>query len=204
MSYENKDLYLRVKQNLVLLEMTRLKAAVQINGKDLGINSIQGAICNDLQQIQANFTVPTEMLADSPIYLNLSHEAVLVEGMLQPVPEKGDDRYTHIPITPDDIHNVIFKFPTFENYIKVYNDNLANQNFYDRSRELAGGLINMSSQTLRTIRRYAEQHDNSPDFKLGQVLLLVNMVETIEWLFEFTNATSRRMIKNVDADVPGC
>lgn len=194
MSYENKDRYLRVKQNLVLLEMTRLKAAVQVNGKDLGIHAITSAVCNDLQGIQSNFTIPTEMLADSPIYLNLSHEASMVEGMLQPVPESGDDRYKHIPIKSDEMNDAIFKFPVFEPYIKAYNDNFENKSFFDKSREHAGNMIEASAQTISVIRRYAEQHDNSPDFKLGQVLLLVNMVETLEWLFEFTNSTSRRQL----------
>lgn len=203
MSYENKDLYLRVKQNLVLLEMTRLKAVVQLNGKDVGLNSIIGVICNDLNQIQSNFTVPTEMLGDSPIYLNLSHEAVMVNGMLSPVPSTGDERYKHIPKTPDEMHDVIFKFPVFNNYIDVYNQNLKNESFFDRSRECAGNMITASSTAIRSIRKWAEGTEEA-GLGLQQLLLVVNMVETIEWLFEFTNATSRRQILNDVNNSTGC
>lgn len=203
MSYENKDRYLRVKQNLVLLELSRLKAVVQVNGKDTGSRSIEGAIVNDLAAIEANFTMPREMIENIPIYLDLCSENIHMKGVLEPI-HSDDPRFKHVPVTPEDMHNAIFKFPTFDAYIEAYNENLKNQNFFDQSRKTAGRMIEASSLLIRAIRRNVEGHQADPDISLGQLLMMVNMVEVTEWLFEFTNATSRRMIKNVDDNVPGC
>lgn len=203
MSYENKDRYLLVKQTLVMLEMARLNAVISINGTSTDVSKLEGSIITTLAAIEENFTLPREMLEDSPIYLDLSYEAVLVNGMNEPV-KVGDDRRRHIPSTPDEMHDVIFKYPVFENYVAKYNDNLKNQSFFDKSRKFAGELITASSSSIQTIRKWAEGRGDQ-EMKLGQILLLVNMVETIEWLFEFTNATSRRQILNVDNDpTTGC
>lgn len=203
MIYENKDRYLLVKQTLVMLEMARLNAVISINGVSTDVSKLEGTIINALADIERNFTLPREMIEDSPIYLDLSYEAVLVNGMNEPV-KVGDDRRRHIPNTPDEMHDVIFKYPSFENYVAKYNENLKNQSFFDKSRKFAGDLITASSSSIQTIRKWAEGRGDQ-EMKLGQILLLVNMVETIEWLFDFTNATSRRQILNVDNDpTNGC
>ena len=202
MSYENKDKYLRVKQNLVFLELSRLNAAVSVKGESQDRRSIEGAIVNDLHDIECNFTEPTEMLENSPIYLDLCSEHHFVRGMMEPV-NSTDPRYKHIPQTPDEMHNVIFNLPNFKPYVDMHAKNLKNQSFFDDSRVNAGRLIEASSLAVRVIRRWAEGREH--ELKLGQILLLVNMVESIEWLFEFTNATSRRQIINVDNDpTSGC
>lgn len=195
MSYENKDKYLLLKQNLVFIELARLKASVSIKGESHDIRSIEGAIVNGLNDIETNFTTPTEMLENSPIYLDLCSEHHFVRGMLEPI-NSTDPRFKHIPQSPDDMHRVIFELPNFQNYIDKHAENLKNQSFFDQSRTNAGRLIEATGLAIRVIRRWGEGRDH--ELKLGQILLLVNMVETVEWLFDFTNATSRRQILNVD------
>uniref|UniRef100_A0AAU8KXX7 Uncharacterized protein n=1 Tax=Pantoea phage Survivor TaxID=3232176 RepID=A0AAU8KXX7_9CAUD len=201
MMYENRDRYLLLKQTLVLLELSKLKAIVSVNGKDSDKEKLIESAVKTLATIEEYFTLPREMLENATIYLDLRFEAAHIEGMCKPVPSEGDDRYSQIPKTHEDMQRCIFDFPNMNNYKEVYSQNCKNKSFFDNSRANAGDMIAATSVAIRTIRKYVEG-STEYDFSLGQILMLVNMVEATEWLFEFTNATSRRVIDA--ADIPGC
>ena len=199
MNHENKERYLLLKQNLVLLQLTRLKAVVELNRNRLDVAKCEEIVVKTLVDIEQYFSIPREMIENSPIYLDLCSEAISIEGMLEPV-EVDDPRMKHIPRTNDDLSDVIFKFPVFDKYKQAYEENLKNQNYFDQSRKIAGGLVEVTSKAIRIVRRWAEQCQSDPNMSLNQILILVNMIEVIDALFEFTNSTSRRAINAIDND----
>lgn len=201
MTYLNADRYLWLKQQLVLKRMADLGAAVKLKDRPVDGELYLKGILDVLEDIESEFTMPYALLENENVYLDLDDAYDQVRALVnaRPVDTEITDR---IPKGYEGLHSLIFEYPKFTIWKDQHSDNLKNKNFFGCSRENAGNLITTSSAAITAIRKWAE---GSKDLSLNHVVALVNVIEVIEWLFAFTNATSESKINDIDNDpTTGC
>lgn len=185
MTYANMDNYLLLKQLLVTLKLKHLGSVVEVGDveitKDGGLTD---KICELIYLIEADFSMPYALLRNMPIHIDLSYmvnKMPMLGDML--LPEECELR-PHIPAIDDveGLHRVIFKCPDINGYVEECKGAL---NKYTDTRALAGKLVEVSANALTRVRKWAEVSDDN--LPLGQILVLLNAVEVVDWIFAYTN-----------------
>lgn len=187
MTYANADRYMLLKQLMVAVRLKQMQAALEVDGVDIEKDgSLTDKIEELIYTIEADFTMPYAMLRGMPIHLNLDEVttkmSLLVNGVTG-IPEAQE--YLPDSDDPEALHRVIFDCPNIDGFMAEMEENIRNKNFYDKTRIFSAQLIESTTNVLTRLRKWAEKdEDNLP---IGQILVLINCVEVVDWLFTFTN-----------------
>jgi hypothetical protein len=181
----NSNNYLLLKQMLVVLETVRLNGQVSTQQHDISINGATSTIKQLLNDIETDFTIPYALIANNPVGLCLRTIQECIQE-LRPVLEEGNPLIDMINETssPEAMFRCIHDFPVMKTYYEEHAGNVAEEHFWDRSREVAGELINTTSEALATIQDWVDERDSKP---LCQLIVLSNCIELVDRLFAFIN-----------------
>lgn len=178
MSYFNKDRYLRLKQTLVFLQVTRLGAIVKGND-DISGQEIVNTLNVLIERIKDDVTYPEGNLEGMIVPLDIDDAWSAILAMVKD-PENFLPKCSKI----EQIEKLIFEYPVKRPLEDSVRENISNKQFWPISMVRVDDLKNMFRDAASTIS-YFGTRDTATG--LPKVLALVNLLETMEWIFDIIN-----------------
>lgn len=182
----NDDNYLLLKQLLVVSELHRLNAEVQLTESDMGRDAVEKIIKRLLVDIENNFTVPYVMLENNAVGIDMRS---FIKPLVDTILPLNDDHdcwgYITTSNTPSGIENCVYKYPIVKEYIAELKENIVNKGeLFGSSRGVAAELITAVDNAFRSIQYWVENPDKKT---LGQMLILTNIIIIVDTLFSCIN-----------------
>lgn len=178
MSYFNKDRYLRLKQTLVFLQVTRLGAIVKGND-DISGQEIVNTLNVLIERIKDDVTYPEGNLEGMIVPLDIDDAWSAIFAMVKD-PENFLPKCSKI----EQIEKLIFEYPVKRPLEDSVRENISNKQFWPISMVRVDDLKNMFRDAASTISYFGTR---DTDIGLPKVLALVNLLETMEWIFDIIN-----------------
>lgn len=187
MTYMNRDRYLKLKQQLVCLEMINLKVSLAFGPENTTVerSALITSISDTLIAIEQDYTVPYALLRDVKIGYDLKDMINSIRQMTRQN-DRDSDCWEWIPQSMDTerLKKVIFEFPVFNIITNLSVDAEKSGEWFSNTRKKTGELIEVIDLGFKAIRQWLEGEYEIP---FGQLLVLINMIELADWYCEFAN-----------------
>lgn len=169
----NHDLFLLLKQQLVIAELVSLNAAVKIDGIEVDINELEKSIVKLVTQIDQDMTPPIALLAGRKVKVD-------VRGLANELSDSLSRYYGgQGACNPERIAFLVHKCPRNDEVIDLCNlEEYAN---YDK--EDVTTLLVQVTRITDAVRGFRKANERS----LGGLLVLVNFMQIVDMVFETTN-----------------
>ena len=175
----NTNYYLLLKQQIVLFEAMVVKAAITVDGQRIELEQLRNAIKNNIERIGFDITPPIIMLEGKHVPLDVHCFIDEVGKTLErAINDEVDLNSDHTKV-----NDLIYRYPELQRF----EEKLTNTNPVQIPRELVICIMDLSQRLLTTVSDWvsARRYEGRGSFQ--DMLVLINFVEMIDYLFEYTN-----------------
>lgn len=175
----NTSYYLLLKQQIVLFEAMVVKAAITVDGQSIELEQLRKAIKNNIERIGFDITPPIILLEGKNIPLD-AHQFIDEVGMTL---ERAINDEVDLNADHTKVNDLIYRYPELHRF----EEKMVSTTPVQIPRELVIRLMDLSQRLLTTVNDWvgARRYEGRGSFQ--DMLVLVNFVEMIDYLFEYTN-----------------
>lgn len=179
----NIDRYTQLKQSLVILETLYLKSVVEIGSQKVDIDALKVCITQLLDGIDKDMTLPVRLLTTKEAHLDLWDCAKMFNRAL----DKIEDNES----TGDfSVEQRMYEYPDFKMLVEHFHKEKENGVIYNDLKKPTIKLLEYIGDAISLIGKFTNEKKEHPNLRLVEMLNLVNLIHTTEFIFELTNEHS--------------
>lgn len=176
----NIDRYKQLKQCLVIFEALYLKSVVKVDNCQIDLEKLKANIVSIIDGIEKDMVIPVNLLHTKRASLDVwDLERVFVKALQAVTDNENLGSYT--------IEEKLHDYPNFKLLVETFYSERERNIVHEDLKLPTVRLLAAVEEAFGFINMYVNKRDLHPNLKLIDMLNLVNLIHTVEFVFELTN-----------------
>ena len=179
----NIDRYKQLKQCLVIFEALFLKSVVKVDNVEIDLEKLKINILSIIDGIEKDMTIPVSLLQTKRASLDIWDLERVFSKALQAVTDNENfGSYT--------VEEKLNDYPNFKLLVDGFYSEKERNIVYEDLKRPTVKLLGDVEEAIGFIIMFVSRRELHPNLKLIDMLNLVNLIHTVEFVFELTNEHS--------------